>query len=112
MDLERIKEGVFTARKGTAPKIEGSLRVSLAGMTTSGKGVADHIASLPGRPLGTDLGMQRPQHLLAGCSGSSILQCTSIYTLHLRFFMYVIFYIRLLIKSRAPVHRGSVRFQL
>jgi len=30
----------------SAPKIEGSLRVSLAGMTISGKDVADHIASL------------------------------------------------------------------
>jgi len=32
---------------------------------------------LPGRPLGTDLGKQRPQHLLAGCSGSFILLCTA-----------------------------------
>jgi len=81
-------------------------------MTTLRKGVADYIASLPGGPPGTDLGKQRPQHLLAGCSGSYILQCTSNYTLHLSFLMYIIFYIHLLIKSRAPVYRGSVRYQL
>jgi len=46
MDLERVKEGVFTARKRTAPKIEGSLRVFWAVMTTSGKAIADHIGSL------------------------------------------------------------------
>ena len=106
-----------------------------------GRDAADHITSLPGRPLGTDLGKQRPQHLLACCSGSFILPFTasiiqkrlvmdylsddvvtgpshvgsipaSSYTLHLIFCMYIIFYIRLLIKSRAPVHRGSIGYHL
>jgi len=34
------------ARMGTAPKIEGSLHISLAEMITSGKFVTDYIASL------------------------------------------------------------------
>jgi len=102
----------YSQPEGDCPKIEGSLHVSLAGMTTLGKGVADYIASLPGGPLGTDLGMQCPQHLLAGCSGSYILQCTSNHTLHLSFLMYIIFYICLLIKLHTPVHCSSVRYQL
>jgi len=36
----------------SAPKIEADLHVSLAGMTISGKDVADHIASLAWKATG------------------------------------------------------------
>jgi len=52
INSEPVKKGVFTARMGTTPQIEGSLRVSLAEMTTSGKFVADYIASLAWKATG------------------------------------------------------------
>jgi len=46
------QRGGIYGQKGDHPQIEGSLRISLAGMTTSGNNLAIHIASLAWKATG------------------------------------------------------------